>query len=80
MKDYLHNLNEYYMQSLVVANSILEYYGQQREVEALRSTHHEIFTKYFAEFKVHIEKNVINLLNKLTEKFKGIFDKLIDWY
>lgn len=52
MQAYLHSLNEYHLQSLQVANSILEYYGPKKEVEDLRNTHHEIFTKYFSEFKV----------------------------
>lgn len=72
MKDYLHNLNEYYVQSLVVANAIIEYYGPRREAEELRATHHEIYTKYFAEFRSAVDQDVINLLTKLSDKFKGM--------
>lgn len=68
---YLNSLNEYYHQSLAVANSMLEYYGSKKEVEDLRTTHHEIYTKYFADFRAVVERDVVNLLYKLTDKFKG---------
>ena len=72
MKVYLHILNESNLQSLIVANSILEYYGPKAEAEELRFTHNEIFHKYFAEFKLTIERDVIVRLNKLIEKYKGM--------
>lgn len=72
MKDYIHSMKEYYIQTLVVANAILEYYGTKREVEQLRSTHNEIYHKYFADFTTVIERDVIALLVKLSEKFKGM--------
>ncbi|KAH9392866.1 hypothetical protein TYRP_005956 [Tyrophagus putrescentiae] len=73
---YLNSLNEYYHQSLAVANSMLEYYGSKKEVEDLRTTHHEIYTKYFADFRAVVERDVVNLLYKLTDKFKGYYQDI----
>lgn len=71
MKEYLISLNEYYMQALMVSNTILDYYGSKLEVERLRSTHQEIFSKSFEQFKIATHRNVIESLSKLVDKFKG---------
>lgn len=84
------HFEECFSHCLVVIEAISKYYdhkhGQHNEVELLRSVQRTIFEKHFRHFNATCEKNVLEVLKKLTQRFaipnKLILkrkDKLIDY-
>lgn len=83
------SMQDYRMTALNVAEDIANFYQQrniQQEIEKLRTTHFIIVTQYWEDFKVSMEKHVINPLNELLQMFAGPrnliqkrYDKLLDY-
>ncbi|XP_023239401.1 dynamin-binding protein-like [Centruroides sculpturatus] len=83
------SMQDYRMTALNVAEDIANFYQQrnaQQEIEKLRTTHFIIVTQYWEDFKISMERHVINPLNELLQTFNGPrnliqkrYDKLLDY-
>lgn len=77
LSSYLENLNNYFIQLLIIIESIGEFYDvahtPNRDLEYTKHAHRKISTEYYCDFRSSIENDVIKVLHKLQNKFAGLF-------